>query len=62
MTEKFKQGNKMPQIIILPHVELCPDGAAIEAKTGDSICEVLLKTILILTTPATKPAPARLAM
>ncbi|MDP1658706.1 MAG: 2Fe-2S iron-sulfur cluster-binding protein, partial [Methylotenera sp.] len=32
----------MPQIIILPHVELCPDGAAIEANTGESICNVLL--------------------
>lgn len=33
----------MPQIIVLPHVELCPEGTAIEAKTGDSICETLLK-------------------
>ncbi len=33
----------MPQIIILPHIELCPDGAVLEAKTGDSICDVLLK-------------------
>ena len=33
----------MPQIIVLPHVELCPDGAAIEAATGESICDVLLK-------------------
>ena len=32
----------MPQIIILPHIELCPEGAAIEAKSGDSICDVLL--------------------
>lgn len=32
----------MPQIIILPHIELCPDGAAIEAKKGDSICDTLL--------------------
>lgn len=32
----------MPQIVILPHVELCPDGAVIEAKTGDSICDTLL--------------------
>jgi 2Fe-2S ferredoxin len=32
----------MPQIIILPHVELCPNGAAIEAQTGESICDVLL--------------------
>ncbi|MFM7013112.1 MAG: ISC system 2Fe-2S type ferredoxin [Betaproteobacteria bacterium] len=32
----------MPQIIVLPHVELCPEGAAIEAKTGESICDTLL--------------------
>lgn len=32
----------MPQIIVLPHIELCPEGAAIEAKTGDSICDTLL--------------------
>jgi 2Fe-2S ferredoxin len=32
----------MPQIIVLPHVELCPEGAAIEAKKGDSICDTLL--------------------
>lgn len=33
----------MPQIIILPHVELCPNGAAIEANTGNSICDILLQ-------------------
>lgn len=32
----------MPQIIILPHVELCPEGAAIDAKPGVSICQTLL--------------------
>jgi len=32
----------MPQIIVLPHEELCPEGAAIEAKTGESICDTLL--------------------
>ena len=32
----------MPQIIVLPHVELCPEGAAIEAQSGDSICDTLL--------------------
>jgi len=32
----------MPQIIVLPHVELCPDGAVIEAKQGESICQNLL--------------------
>lgn len=33
----------MPRIIVLPHVELCPEGAVIEAKTGSSICETLLE-------------------
>ncbi|OYY48507.1 MAG: ISC system 2Fe-2S type ferredoxin [Methylophilaceae bacterium 17-44-8] len=32
----------MPQIIVLPHVELCPEGAVIEARKGESICENLL--------------------
>ena len=33
----------MPQIIVLPHQELCPEGAAIDAKPGVSICETLLE-------------------
>ena len=32
----------MTQMIVLPHVELCPDGAVIEAEEGKSICENLL--------------------
>ncbi len=32
----------MPQIIVLPHVELCPEGAAFEAQPGVSICDNLL--------------------
>jgi 2Fe-2S ferredoxin len=32
----------MTQIIVLPHVELCPDGAVIEAEPGISICDALL--------------------
>ncbi len=32
----------MPQIIVLPHEELCPEGAAFDAKKGDSICQNLL--------------------
>lgn len=32
----------MPQIIVLPHEELCPDGTAFEATTGTSICDSLL--------------------
>jgi len=31
------------QIIILPHVELCPDGAVIQARAGASICQNLLE-------------------
>ena len=33
----------MPKIIILPHQEICPEGDIIEAKSGDSICDSLLK-------------------
>ena len=33
----------MTQIIVLPHVELCPDGAVIEAQPGESICDALLE-------------------
>jgi 2Fe-2S ferredoxin len=33
----------MPQIIILPHEELCPEGAAFEAKPGVSICDNMLE-------------------
>ena len=33
----------MPQLIVLPHVELCPDGADIDAQKGVSICDSLLE-------------------
>ena len=33
----------MTRLIILPHVELCPDGAVIEAAAGESICHNLLE-------------------
>jgi 2Fe-2S ferredoxin len=33
----------MPVIKILPHAELCPQGARIEAPRGTSICEALLE-------------------
>jgi len=32
----------MPQIIVLPHHELCPEGTVIEANTGESVCDALL--------------------
>jgi 2Fe-2S ferredoxin len=33
----------MTQMIVLPHVELCPDGTVIEAEPGKSICQTLLE-------------------
>jgi 2Fe-2S ferredoxin len=33
----------MPQIIFLPHEELCPDGAVFEAESGTTICDAALK-------------------
>lgn len=33
----------MPQIVFLPHHEICPDGAVIEAEKGESICQAALR-------------------
>ena len=33
----------MPQIIILPHAEICPQGAVLEAESGESICDAALR-------------------
>lgn len=32
----------MPRITVLPHEEICPAGASIDAAPGTSICEALL--------------------
>mgnify|MGYP003573953340 CR=1 FL=1 len=32
----------MPQIIFLPHEEICPDGAVVEAEPGTTICDAAL--------------------
>lgn len=32
----------MPKIIILPHEEICPEGAVIEAESGTTICDAAL--------------------
>lgn len=32
----------MPQLIILPHEEICPDGAMFEVEEGVSICDAML--------------------
>lgn len=36
----------MTQLIVLPHVELCPDGAVIEGTPGVSICDALLQNAI----------------
>jgi 2Fe-2S ferredoxin len=33
----------MTQIIVLPHVELCPEGAVLEVAPGTSLCDGLLQ-------------------
>jgi 2Fe-2S ferredoxin len=32
----------MPQLIFLPHEEICPEGAIIEAEPGTTICDAAL--------------------
>ncbi len=33
----------MPKIIVLPHDELCPEGAVLDANEGETILDVALK-------------------
>lgn len=33
----------MPQIVVLPHASLCPDGAVFEVESGISVCDALLE-------------------
>ncbi|MEQ9899688.1 ISC system 2Fe-2S type ferredoxin [Pectobacterium punjabense] len=33
----------MPKIVFLPHQDLCPEGAILEAERGESILEVALR-------------------
>ena len=33
----------MPKIIFLPHADICPDGAVVEAEPGESICRAALR-------------------
>lgn len=33
----------MPQVIFLPNEELCPEGAVVEAKTGETVLDVALR-------------------
>ncbi|MGR2882633.1 ISC system 2Fe-2S type ferredoxin [Vibrio vulnificus] len=33
----------MPKIIVLPHEDLCPEGAVLEVNSGDTVLDVALK-------------------
>lgn len=33
----------MPEVTVLPHAELCPQGRQFEVRPGTSLCEALLK-------------------
>ncbi len=33
----------MPQIVFLPHPNLCPEGAVVEAPAGKSLCDIMLE-------------------
>ena len=33
----------MTEVVVLPHHEICPEVAVIEAREGESICEALLR-------------------
>lgn len=33
----------MPQIVFLPHTELCPEGAVLEAQAGETILDVAVR-------------------
>jgi len=33
----------MPQIVVLPHAALCPEGAVIDAPEGQSLCDALIE-------------------
>ena len=33
----------MTEIVVLPHHEVCPEGAVIEAKQSESVCEAMLR-------------------
>ncbi|MCL1094969.1 ISC system 2Fe-2S type ferredoxin [Shewanella kaireitica] len=38
----------MPQIVFLPHEELCPDGAVVEANEGETVLDVALRNGIMI--------------
>ncbi len=33
----------MTEIVVIPHHEICPEGAVIEAEQGETVCQALLR-------------------
>ena len=33
----------MPKIVFLPHHEICPEGAVVDAQQGESVCDAALR-------------------
>ena len=33
----------MTEIVVIPHHEICPDGAVVEAEQGETVCQALLR-------------------
>ncbi|MBE1277087.1 ISC system 2Fe-2S type ferredoxin [Enterovibrio baiacu] len=33
----------MPKIVVLPHQDLCPEGAVLDAETGETVLDVALR-------------------
>ncbi len=38
----------MPKVIFLPHEDLCPEGLAVEADSGETILDVALKNDVVI--------------
>ncbi len=38
----------MPKIVVLPHEDLCPEGAVLDANTGDSVLDVALRNGIVI--------------
>src|SRR5690606_13376898 len=41
--QRYRGISTMPQIIILPHAEQCPEGAVIEAQVGETVLDAALR-------------------
>lgn len=51
----------MPKVTVLPHPGICPNGAEFKVPEGANLAKALVANGVNMTTPASSPAPARLA-